>query len=28
VPGYDSAVPPGHEDAMLYNVFTTVTFTY
>jgi hypothetical protein len=28
VPGYDSDVQPGHVDAMLYNVFTTVTFTY
>jgi hypothetical protein len=28
VPGYDSDVPPGHVDAFLYNVFTTVTFTY
>ena len=28
VPGYDTGVPPGHVDAMLYNVFTTVTFTY
>jgi len=28
VPGFDSGVAPGHVDAMLYNVFTTVTFTY
>lgn len=28
VPGFDTDVPPGHVDAMLYNVFTTVTFTY
>ena len=28
VPGFDGNVPPGHVDAMLYNVFTTVTFTY
>ena len=28
VSGFDSNVPPGHVDAMLYNVFTTVTFTY
>jgi hypothetical protein len=28
VPGFDSGVPAGHVDAMLYNVFTTVTFTY
>ncbi len=27
-PGFDSNVSPGHVDAMLYNVFTTVTFTY
>jgi len=28
VPGFDSGVPPGHVDAMLYNIFMTVTFTY
>jgi hypothetical protein len=28
VPGFDSNTPQGHVDAMLYNVFTTVTFTY
>ncbi len=28
VPGFDSGVPPGHVDAMLYNVFTAVTFTF
>jgi hypothetical protein len=28
VPGFNDGVPAGHVDAMLYNVFTTVTFTY
>jgi len=28
VPGFTSDETPGHTDAMLYNVFTTATFTY
>lgn len=28
VPGFSNSQPPGHVDAFLYNVFTTVTFTY
>jgi hypothetical protein len=28
VPGFDTSQTPGHVDSMLYNVFTTVTFTY
>ena len=28
VPGFNSGLPPGHVDTMLYNVFTTVTFTF
>lgn len=28
VPGFTSGVPPGHVDAFLYNVFTTVSFKF
>jgi len=28
VPGFDTNQPAGHVDSMLYNVFTTVTFTF
>ncbi len=28
VPGFDSNVPAAHVDSFLYNVFTTVTFTF